>query len=424
MYTIFAVAAAMLGYLASPQNKINSLQWHDFISWVMFSGVSLSLSSFINGNNWRVYVRSKLDFIVNLLVASMVGGAVAAVFVYLTRIENVGRWVFGLTYLFYVLLVLLHSFWFCRWRRNKITVIGAGASTFDQICSDLKNLQRGKYDAISEDITDIGLLVDRIAGLNNDDLYYVILNEHLNVKMHTCSDDIASRILRHTRSINAVIEQELEVVNIGSMKGMFWWEIDSLHQEAGFNLQKRLIDIVLLVILSIPAIVAIILACIFIKIDDGGPVLYKQLRLGRFGRPFQIFKLRTMTLGSEGGQARWASVGDPRVTKVGRILRLTRLDELPQLWNIMQGEMSFVGPRPERPEFYEIIAKEIPEFKIRLAVKPGLSGWAQVNYPYGASIKDAENKLRYDLYYIKRSCLVMELKVITRTLFAMVKGAR
>jgi lipopolysaccharide/colanic/teichoic acid biosynthesis glycosyltransferase len=156
-------------------------------------------------------------------------------------------------------------------------------------------------------------------------------------------------------------------------------------------------------------------------------VLYRQRRVGEKDKPFYIFKFRTMFQDAEAdGKARWAASGDPRITYIGRWLRRTRIDELPQIFNILQGTMSFVGPRPERPEFVEVLAKKIPYYGERHRVKPGLTGWAQICYPYGSTEKDAFEKLEYDLYYVKNYSLFLDLIILLQTVEVVVigKGAR
>jgi exopolysaccharide biosynthesis polyprenyl glycosylphosphotransferase len=179
---------------------------------------------------------------------------------------------------------------------------------------------------------------------------------------------------------------------------------------------KRLMDLVLagvgLLILA-PLFPFVALA---IRLDSPGPVFYRQIRSGRAGRPFAILKFRTMSTDAEkDGQARWATEDDPRITRVGRILRKTRVDELPQLHNVLRGEMSIVGPRPERPEFIEQLEQDIPFYRTRLMVKPGLTGWAQIHYRYGSSVEDALIKLQYDFHYLRCWSLWLDLYVIFRT---------
>jgi lipopolysaccharide/colanic/teichoic acid biosynthesis glycosyltransferase len=157
-----------------------------------------------------------------------------------------------------------------------------------------------------------------------------------------------------------------------------------------------------------------------IYLNSPGPILYTQERSGRAGRRFKIIKFRSMVPDAEQeGEAIWATQNDDRVTGVGKFLRLTRLDELPQLINVLKGEMSIVGPRPERPEFIDHLQEEIPFYRARLSVKPGLTGWAQVQYRYGSTVQDALIKLEYDLYYIKYRSLPLDLLIILRTIRVM-----
>jgi lipopolysaccharide/colanic/teichoic acid biosynthesis glycosyltransferase len=166
------------------------------------------------------------------------------------------------------------------------------------------------------------------------------------------------------------------------------------------------------------------LVILIIKLQDRGPVIYSQVRVGLNNQTFRIYKFRTMRTDAETGGAQWANKEDDRVTWFGRFMRLSRIDEVPQFWNILKGEMSFIGPRPERPELVGVIEQEVPYYRYRHLIKPGLTGWAQVNYPYGASIEDARQKLSYDLYYLKYGSATREMHIALRTIVAMVKGAR
>jgi sugar transferase (PEP-CTERM system associated) len=165
--------------------------------------------------------------------------------------------------------------------------------------------------------------------------------------------------------------------------------------------------------LSLPIV---IVTAILIKLDSRGPVFYKQERVGKNGRTFMLLKFRSMRVDAEAAGPVWASKGDDRTTRVGRILRKVRVDEIPQFWNILRGEMSFVGPRPERPHFVAQLAREIPFYEQRHLIAPGLTGWAQIKYPYGASIEDARQKLQYDLFYIKNHSLVFDAIILFETI--------
>ena len=166
-------------------------------------------------------------------------------------------------------------------------------------------------------------------------------------------------------------------------------------------------------LLSLPIV---IVTAILIKLESRGPVFYKQERVGKNGRPFTLIKFRSMRVDAEADGPVWASKGDDRTTRIGRIIRKVRVDEIPQFWNILRGEMSFVGPRPERPHFVAQLAQEIPYYEQRHLIAPGLTGWAQIKYPYGASIEDARQKLQYDLFYIKNHSLVFDALILFETI--------
>lgn len=162
-----------------------------------------------------------------------------------------------------------------------------------------------------------------------------------------------------------------------------------------------------------------------IRLDSSGPAIFRQQRLGLGGKPFTILKLRSMNAHAEAGGPVWASVGDPRITRMGRFLRSTRLDELPQLLNVLKGDMALIGPRPEREHFTDQLTAQIPLFRSRLLVKPGITGWAQVNLPYGASVEDARAKLAYDLHYVQHRDVRMALRILSRTALVMLsRGGR
>ncbi len=173
-------------------------------------------------------------------------------------------------------------------------------------------------------------------------------------------------------------------------------------------------------VLSLPLA---LLTAVLIKLESPGPVFYTQERVGKNGRPFRLYKFRSMRTDAEKDGPVWAGKdGDARVTRVGRVIRKIRLDEIPQFWNILRGEMNFVGPRPERPHFVRQLAEEIPFYEQRHLIPPGLTGWAQIKYPYGASVEDARQKLQYDLYYIKNQSLVLDAVILFETVKTILFG--
>jgi exopolysaccharide biosynthesis polyprenyl glycosylphosphotransferase len=190
---------------------------------------------------------------------------------------------------------------------------------------------------------------------------------------------------------------------------------------------KRLADLLVSTVMLIALLPLMALTALAIKIDSPGPVLYRQQRVGRFDKTFTLYKFRSMSADAEaGGDPRWAQKQDPRTTRIGRYIRATRIDELPQLANVIRGEMSMVGPRPERPHFVGQLARAIPFYRQRTYVKPGLTGWAQVNFPYGASVEDAREKLAYDLYYVKNRTIMLDLVILFSTVRVVLfrEGAR
>lgn len=185
---------------------------------------------------------------------------------------------------------------------------------------------------------------------------------------------------------------------------------------------KRVVDFgiaSLLLLLTAPLMAFTALA---IKLESPGPVFYQQKRVGKGGRVFTVLKFRSMRSDAESGGAQWAKKRDPRVTRVGKWIRVFRIDELPQIWNVFTGDMSLIGPRPERPEFVKELESQIPYYSVRHTVTPGITGWAQVKYPYGASFDDAVRKLEYDLYYIKNMSILLDLKIILRTIGVVLLG--
>ena len=175
-------------------------------------------------------------------------------------------------------------------------------------------------------------------------------------------------------------------------------------------------------ILSVLLLPLMVIVGLIIKLDSPGPIFYSQLRTGLYGKPFRVYKFRSMFRDAEKKGAQWAIQRDPRITRVGYWLRVLRIDELPQIWNVLSGEMSLIGPRPERPEFDVKLKEAIPYYEMRYLVKPGITGWAQVLYPYGASLEDAYEKLAYDLYYIKNYSLWLDIVIVLKTIRVVLLG--
>jgi lipopolysaccharide/colanic/teichoic acid biosynthesis glycosyltransferase len=186
---------------------------------------------------------------------------------------------------------------------------------------------------------------------------------------------------------------------------------------------KRFADLIVSIILLFMSFFILLPIAVAIYMQDRGPIFYSQIRTGLFGEPFKIYKLRTMNHQAELNGPKWSDVGDNRITPIGKWLRRSRLDELPQLLNVIKGEMSLIGPRPERPELEDDLEAKIPNYRLRHLVRPGLSGWAQVNMAYVSSMEDAEVKLSYDLYYLRNYGLWLDILILIKTIKTVLKGA-
>lgn len=200
----------------------------------------------------------------------------------------------------------------------------------------------------------------------------------------------------------------------------------SLNTRGSLRRLKRALDVLISLVLLVPATPVMLLTALIVRLESPGPVIYQQDRVGLFEKEFTVYKFRSMRSDAEKDGAVWASANDARVTRFGRFIRKVRIDELPQIWNILKGDMSFIGPRPERMAFVRKLKESIPCYSLRHTVKPGLTGWAQVCYPYGASEEDARRKLEYDLYYIKNMSLLLDISIIFKTVGVVLfpKGAR
>jgi sugar transferase (PEP-CTERM system associated) len=227
---------------------------------------------------------------------------------------------------------------------------------------------------------------------------------------------------------SSFLERETGRVDLDSLNPS--WLIFSDGFSSGRRLSsagKRLFDVVVSLFILLVTAPLVAVTALLVKLESKGPVLFRQRRVGLYGEPFEVLKLRSMRVDAEvGGKAVWAQKDDPRVTRVGKVIRKLRIDELPQAWSVLKGEMSFVGPRPERPQFVADLEARLPYYAERHVVKPGITGWAQVNYPYGASVEDAREKLQLDLYYAKNYTPFLDLLILLQTVRVVLwpEGAR
>jgi lipopolysaccharide/colanic/teichoic acid biosynthesis glycosyltransferase len=424
---IFSVLASLIGVLLSPQININfefNENRSETIVVLMIMVASLTISSFINGCDAKMFLRSKADYIVNVLVAAIFGVLFANTLTYFLKFKIYGRWLVGIIVVAYVLFNTMHVAVFRRWLSSRVLVFDLAGGVVKNILGDLGYGETLPRFIWGVNDCGIGGIRDGVKNAGDRMSTFIVVDPHDDKVCEKISSERFDFDLNNIVTADIFFENEFTVVPIDFCRERFWWQMKTRVREGSYQKAKRVFDFIALFVLSFVLVPIMLIGCLLVWLQDFGPVFYRQTRLGQYGRPFAIIKLRTMISDSEKGGAQWAKVGDTRVTAVGKILRKTRIDEIPQLWNILVGDMSFIGPRPERPEFYSYITGTFPSFNLRLVCKPGLTGWAQVNYPYGASLKDSKVKLMYDLYYIKNATFLLEIRILMRTVVAMVRGAR
>jgi len=231
----------------------------------------------------------------------------------------------------------------------------------------------------------------------------------------------------HVNDFSSFMERETGRVDLDTVNPSWLIFSDGFSSgRAVSSVAKRMFDVLASGVLLLLTFPVILLFALLVKLDSRGPAFFRQTRVGLFGQPFELVKLRSMRSDAEKDGAQFAQKDDPRVTRIGKFIRKARIDELPQAWSVLKGEMSFVGPRPERPEFCDDLEDKLPYYAERHMVKPGITGWAQINYPYGASIADSRNKLEYDLYYAKNYTPFLDLLILLQTLRVVLwhEGAR
>ena len=231
----------------------------------------------------------------------------------------------------------------------------------------------------------------------------------------------------HVNDFSSFIERETGRVDLDTINPSWLIFSDGFSSSRMFSSAiKRIFDITASTVLLVLTAPVILVFALLVKLDSKGPAFFRQKRVGLYGEPFMLIKLRSMRTDAEKDGAKWAEKNDPRVTRLGRFIRKVRIDELPQSWSVLKGEMSFVGPRPEVPAFVDSLEDQIPFYSERHMVKPGITGWAQINYPYGASVEDSRCKLEYDLYYAKNYTPFLDLVILLQTLRVILwpEGAR
>lgn len=378
--------------------------------------------------------RSNLDFYSNFFQAVLMAGGISVVFFYLIPLFIIAPKTNLL--IFIAIFTALETLSRYSWHRlfetkfkKMVLIVGMNPHTLE-LAEFIKNNPQfgyklkyvadleGSNQAHFEDVEIIKNIDDMEELINKEAINTVIITPEA-YRFSEITNAFYKSIVNKISFYSSVsfYERLTGKVLLGSINQIWFLENLGEARNRTYELIKHIFDIMFAIVLGTLSLVLYPLIILAIKISSRGSVFYRQTRIGQSGRTFNIVKFRTMVHDAEKSTgAVWALDDDPRATGVGKFLRKTRLDELPQLWNILKGNMSFVGPRAERPEFQELLQKNVPFYEERYLVKPGLSGWAQINFRYGSSVKDAEEKLKYDLYYIKNRSLIFDLGIILKTI--------
>lgn len=411
---------------------------------------SLVFATFITGamtafGLYEVHARhNRIDLLMRLGLSLAFGGIALLVLYYLVPATYTGRGVMAMAVFFAALMIgslrLLSQRMFDHQNfKRRVLVLGAGrnAGLIDARLrrrSDRHSFQVVGYRPIEGQVTLAGepvlvdpgtSLLDTVEALHVHEIVVAPDERRGALPMEELLA-CAQRGVRVT-DLSSFFEREAGIVKLKVADPSWLVFSGGFDHSMPRRLSKRLFDLVAASSLLLVAWPLMLLVALCVWLESGSPVLYRQVRIGENGRSFVLVKFRSMRTDAEkDGVARWASQGDDRSTRVGRFIRATRLDELPQLVNVLAGDMSFVGPRPERPQFVDQLNSEIRYYGMRHSVKPGLTGWAQLRYPYGASVRDAEEKLKFDLFYVKNQGLLFDLMILLQTVEVVVfrRGAR
>ncbi len=375
--------------------------------------------------------RNNLSFFITLSKALLISAALAIALFYFLPIFGISP----KTNLFINLLIFAGLFFI--WRQtynhlikspnllNNILVLGQNEEVKELLNYIKSNPQLGFRVKKIVEPEDVKILYDLIETIIQEKIQIVLTtvdphkDRNLVRNLYQC---LPLKII--VTEVPNFYEKITGKIPVSSIEEIWFLENLMTDQKSLFEGAKRALDVLISLALGIVALVLTPFIALLVKMSGPGPVFYRQKRVGQDSRIFELFKFRTMVADAEKDGAQWAKEKDSRVTWAGKFLRKTRLDELPQLWNILKGEMSFVGPRPERPEFAfstELLA-QIPFYQIRHSAKPGLTGWAQIKYPYGSSVHDTLQKLQYDLYYIKNRSFFLEVAIILKTIKTILSG--
>jgi sugar transferase (PEP-CTERM system associated) len=437
------MAAAWLRFHTEPEYQVQFMEQTPWRALLVALAITGAMTAF---GLYQTHVRhTRTDFILRLVLSFALGGIALVVFYYLVPPSYLGRGVLAISLAIGALGILLVRVAWVRLfhsdvLKQRVLILGAGRNA-DLINSCMRRRSDRRTFTVVGFVPVSGQPVqvreDLLVQVGEEGLHE--LTERLQIDELVIAPDERRGGLPMEQMLQCV-QQGISVVDLSSFfereAGMVQLNaVDPswLVFSGGFDystprrLSKRFFDLLAagaLLLVSWPLMIVVGVA---VWMESGGPVFYSQTRVGERGRHFTLTKFRSMRVDAEkGGVAVWASKDDDRSTRVGRFIRKTRLDELPQLIAVLRGDMSFVGPRPERPQFVDMLNDEVRYYGVRHSVKPGLTGWAQLRYPYGASVRDAEEKLKFDLFYVKNHGLVFDLMILLQTVEVVLfgRGAR
>ena len=442
LIVLAVMAAAWIRFNDAADAHIVAAQYVPFRALLVAAFLTGAMAAF---GLYQVHVRhNRIDFLLRLGLSFAFGGVGLLVVYYLVPQVYIGRGVLAMTLvigLFAVSGMRMISLHVYRTDalKQRILVLGAGKNA-DLINTRMRRRSdRGSFILLGfVPVAGQPVLVDPALQLNTDkslaeiavemqvDEIVIALDERRGgLPMEQMLACVQSGVV--VTDVSTFFEREAGMVQLNVVDPSCLVFSNGFDYSTPRRLSKRFFDLVAASLLLLVAWPIMLLVALCVWLEDGAPILYRQVRVGERGQHFELVKFRSMRVDAEGdGVARWATKDDDRSTRVGRFIRLTRLDELPQLFSVITGHMSFVGPRPERPHFVSLLSEEIRYYGVRHCMKPGLTGWAQLRYPYGASVRDAEEKLKFDLFYVKNHGLAFDLMILLQTVEVVLfgRGAR
>ena len=442
LLVLAVLAAAWIRFLNDPETQVSFVQQAPLRAVLVALFITGSMAAF---GLYQVHVRhNRMDFLLRIALSFAFGGIGLVVLYYLIPQTYIGRGVLAMSLAIGLVMVVLarvlsiHVFR-ADVLKQRVLILGAGKNA-DLINSRMRRQSDRRSFVVVGFVPVAGhpvvvaeeLLLQPQNGLAE-------LTERLQIDEVVIAPDerrgglpMEEMLICVQRGVSIIdlstfFEREAGMVQLNVVDPSWLVFSGGFDYSTPRRLSKRFFDLVAASVLLLFAWPVMLIVALAVWVESGTPILYRQTRVGERGEHFVLTKFRSMRVDAEkDGVAQWATKNDDRSTRVGRFIRLTRLDELPQLFAVLRGDMSFVGPRPERPHFVDLLNDEIRYYGVRHCVKPGLTGWAQLRYPYGASVKDAEEKLKFDLFYVKNHGLVFDLMILLQTVEVVLfgRGAR